>query len=80
MKLVPGKLDKSPRKEQESLIRMLQGEVHDLKKQNLEKDMEITNLRKINRMRLLEKYRPSAEQMASPFDELELYDFAHPVI
>ena len=34
---------------------MLQGEVHDLRKQNLEKDMEIANLREINRIRLLEK-------------------------
>ena len=60
MKLVPGKLDKDilsnrSREELESLILMLQGEVHDLRKQNLEKDMEIANLREINRMRLLEK-------------------------
>ena len=50
MKLVPGKLDKDilsnrSREELESLILMLQGEVHDLRKQNLEKDMEIANLR-----------------------------------
>ena len=85
MKLVPGKLDKDilsnrSREELESLILMLQGEVHDLRKQNLEKDMEIANLREINRMRLLEKYMPSSEQMASLFDELELYDLAQPVL
>ena len=85
MELVPGKLDKDilsnrSREELESLILMLQGEVHDLRKQNLGKDMEIANLREINRMRLLEKYMPSSEQMASLFDELELYDLAQPVL
>ena len=83
MRLILGKLDKDilsgrSREELESLILMLQGEVKELKKQNLEKDMEIANLREINRMRLLEKYKPSSEQMGSLFDELELYELAQP--
>lgn len=85
MKLAPGKLNKDilsgrSHEELESLILMLQGEIQELKKQNLEKDIEIANLREINRMRLLEKYKPSSEQMGSLFDELELYDLAQPTL
>ena len=85
MKLAPGKLNKNTlsshsREELESLVLMLQGEVYNLQKQNLEKDMEIANLKEINRMRLVEKYKPSSEQMGSLFDEFELYDMAQATI
>ena len=81
MKLSSGKMDKAilpgrSHEELESLVLMFQGKIQELKKQNLEKDIEIANLREINRMRLLEKYKPSSEQMGSLFDELELNDLA----
>ena len=83
MKLAPGTLDRErlsscSQEELVSLVLNLQGEVHELAKSCLEKDMMIANLKEISRMRALERYRPSSEQMGSLFDEAELYLEAQP--
>lgn len=85
MKLTPGKLNidilKAQTKDELSfLVLSLQEQVYNLQKQNLEKDVTIANLKEINKMRMLEKYKPSSEQMASLFDEVELYNLAQSTI
>ena len=81
MKLAPGKLkmdnlEKRSPQELAFLVLNLQEQVNALQKENLEKDIMIANLKEINKMRLIERYKPSSEQMASLFDEVELYDLA----
>ena len=74
MKLAPGKLDKDTvskcsHEELEFLVLNLQEQLH-------KKEVEIANLKEINKMRLVEKYKPSTEQMSCLFDEVELYELS----